>query len=96
MLFTTSNIYIFLFAQHAFQRVCAGNAGYQFRGDEMGNVKATWHISLDCICPKCEAYLDITNSDDELFYRVHPAQDKTDYEVTCPLCQHEFLIDTQY
>ena len=62
----------------------------------MGNVRATWNISLDCICPKCSAFLDITNSDDELFYSMEPAQCKTDYEVICPICKHEFLIDTTY
>ena len=61
------------------------------------NETAQWSISLDVTCPKCGNYFDIIATDDEFFrYNTEPLNEVTNYEVTCPECQHDFKIDSIY
>lgn len=63
----------------------------------MSNIKATWCITLDTYCPKCEVYIDVCHLDDDVFNYVevaeHDTKRSTNYEVVCPECEHEFLVD---
>lgn len=66
----------------------------------MSNIKATWHISLDCECPKCKVDIDLESIDDGVLGYVqvgeHDTKASTNYEVECPHCGHEFLVDFEY
>lgn len=68
--------------------------------NETPKLYATWSISLDVECPKCEDMIDITNADDfwcnGMQAAEHDTPRTTDYEVTCPNCAHEFVVDFEY
>lgn len=65
-------------------------------------VTATWTIELNCHCPRCKEYVDLTDHLD--FWECHRGMDagesgtllSTDAEVVCPECGHEFQADFEY
>jgi len=68
---------------------------------EKPNERATWSISLDVDCPKCEEYFDILNTPDfwdrrELDIGEHGTERSKGIEVQCLKCGHEFKVDLEY
>lgn len=64
-------------------------------------IMATWDISLTTKCPKCEEYINLVDIDDFWGGRCFEACEygtnaTTDYQVICPECEHEFVVDFQY
>jgi len=64
-------------------------------------VEAHWNIELNCDCPKCENYVDLLDCADfwdgrRLEVAEHDTERSKDVEVTCPVCGHEFLVDTYF
>jgi hypothetical protein len=65
-------------------------------------IKASWCIELNCNCPKCEQYVDLTNAPDfrdglrDMQPGEHDTPRTTDMEVICPECGHEFNVDCEY
>jgi len=62
---------------------------------------ATWHVSLDCDCPKCDEYVDLLDYADfwdgrTLEIAEHGTDNSTGVEVTCPKCGHEFTVNCEY
>lgn len=66
---------------------------------------ATWAISLDVTCPKCEAGFDLVDIDlvdifKEIASTIEPLETGTDrtknYETECPECEHEFGVCFAY
>jgi hypothetical protein len=62
---------------------------------------ATWSISLDTTCPKCEHDFDILrNNDWWCETSIEPIEHGTErtrgVEVICPECEHEFTVDLDY
>lgn len=61
---------------------------------------ATWDISLNTACPKCEFSIDLTDTDDFWHCGFEPIEHGTkateDFDVTCPDCGHEFQVDFEY
>ncbi len=68
----------------------------------MSNKTACWNITLNTTCPKCNHYFDMIEADDDFWdYALFglcecdtPAT--TNYECTCPECEHEFIVDFTY
>ena len=66
-----------------------------------GKIYATWHVSLDCECPKCGEYVDLLEAQD--FWDGHSFQipehgtNRTEnVEVICPKCEGEFHVKLEY
>ena len=62
---------------------------------------ATWDISLTTECPKCDEYIDLADIDDfwvdaSFTACEYGTKATTDYQVICPECEHEFIVDFQY
>jgi uncharacterized protein (DUF983 family) len=64
-------------------------------------IKASWFLELNCDCPKCGQYVDLTSAPD--FWdgnRIGPVEygtpRTTDMEVICPECGHGFQVDCEY
>lgn len=61
---------------------------------------ATWSISLDTECPKCDHPIDLTDIDD--FWHMGFVVGESDtpatknFEVSCPKCGFEFPVDFEY
>lgn len=67
----------------------------------MAGLTATWSLSLDTTCPKCNDYVDLLNADDfwdgrQLDVCEHMTDRSRDVEVVCPACGHEFTVDLEY
>ena len=64
----------------------------------MGNVQATWSASLDCECPACKHEVDLMNYADFWDGRgdLQISQAVEGLEVVCPICCHEFKVDTNW
>jgi len=67
----------------------------------MADIVATWTAELNCTCPQCENYVDLTCDDN--FWNVFESAiftcstiDISDMAVKCPACGHEFLVDCEY
>lgn len=66
----------------------------------MSNIKATWYIELLTSCPKCDYGIDLTQIDD--FWHCgfepieHDTKATTDFDVECPDCGYEFMVDFEY
>jgi len=65
------------------------------------NTCATWSISLDVDCPKCEEYFNILDTPDfwedrQLDLGEHETARSRGIEVTCPECGYEFTVDLEY
>ena len=63
--------------------------------------KATWHVSLDCECPKCGEDVDLLSYADFFDGRTiqiaeHNTPATKDMEVVCPKCGHEFTVDCEW
>lgn len=75
-----------------------------FRKEEPKQIThiAFWSISLDTDCPKCSYDFNILNTDSDFWVNssIEPIEHDTkktkEYEVTCPECSHEFLVDFTY
>lgn len=58
---------------------------------------ANWNIQLDCQCPKCNEYVDLTDHSDFLDGRTYLSCLKSSkLEVVCPLCNHEFEVKCHF
>ena len=62
---------------------------------------ARWIVELNCYCPNCDDYVDLTESDDFWDDRqLDPCENNTDrsrgVEVMCPECDYEFVVDCEY
>jgi len=62
---------------------------------------ATWHVSLNCECPKCAKYVDLLEYADfwdgrTLELAEHGTDTSRGVEVVCPNCGHEFEVDCEY
>lgn len=61
---------------------------------------ATWSISLDVTCPKCEAGFDLVDIFKEIASTIEPLETGTErtknYETECPECEHEFGVCFEY
>lgn len=72
------------------------------RAREMSNIIATWSMELNCYCPKCGEYVDLTlaadfwDGKDHIQVCEHGTPATTDMEVICPKCGEEFEVDCQY
>ena len=68
----------------------------------MPKITATWDLSLDCTCPNCEQYVDLTTADtfwernSELAIVEHGTPRTVDMEVECPKCFNEFKVSLEY
>lgn len=67
----------------------------------MAEIKATWVVELNCTCPECRKYVDLTDCSD--FFHGNPpkigehgTERTTNMEASCPECGHEFLVDCLY
>lgn len=57
---------------------------------------AYWSISLDTECPSCGKDFDLIELDSFRESSVNPLDRTKDYEITCPHCEHEYLLDLEY
>lgn len=57
---------------------------------------AYWSISLDTDCPSCGKYFDLIDIDSFRESRVKPLDRVQGYEIECPHCEHECLLDLEY
>ena len=65
-------------------------------------VIATWDVSLNCDCPHCGQWVDLLAADG--FWEAHERLSIPEWgtprtrnmEVTCPVCEKEFVVDTEY
>ena len=61
---------------------------------------AEWRISLECECPSCQEYVDLTRLSG--FWDSSPtttpvqAGDTGAFPVVCPLCWHRFTCEMEY
>lgn len=70
----------------------------------MGNVSASWSISLDLECPECHKHIDLIDDDwfresmaDGALELLEHGTDRTrGIKMQCPCCPHTFLIDLEY
>jgi hypothetical protein len=68
----------------------------------MAEIIATWDISLNCDCPKCNEYVDLLDYPDfwEGHSRIdipeHGTENSRDVKVQCPKCDHRFTVDLEY
>jgi hypothetical protein len=67
----------------------------------MSNPTATWNVSIDTHCPKCEFYFNICDGIDfwdGRDYRLceHGTERTRDIEVECPECSHKFNVDLDH
>ena len=58
---------------------------------------ASWHVSLDCDCPKCGEYVNLLDAPDfwdgrALDIPEHGTENSNNLEVQCPECGHEFKV----
>ena len=51
---------------------------------------AYWDIRLGTDCPKCGLVIDLAGGD------LLVGEVASDYEVSCPECSHEFLVDIRF
>lgn len=69
--------------------------------DTIPKTTACWRISLDCDCPHCKEYVDLTDNSDfwhdqDMQVGEHNTMRSRNVKVYCPECYGEFLIDTEY
>lgn len=75
---------------------------FRKKESEKKNQIAAWSISLDTECPKCHEDFNILNvhSDFWIDSKIEPIEHDTEksknYEVICPVCNNEFLVDFTY
>lgn len=67
----------------------------------MTNIEATWRIEINCDCPECSKYVDLTEYPDfwggnNLQIAEHGTERTTGMEVVCPECGAEFKVDLTY
>jgi len=62
-----------------------------------GKVYAYWDITLDCDCPSCGEYVNLLNYPDFWDGRddFNIGEWKSDVDVTCPKCDHDFHVKTK-
>jgi len=65
------------------------------------NTIAAWSISLDVECPHCKYEYDILSetdfwTDTNIKPIEHDTPNSRNYEVECPKCEKEFLVDFTY
>lgn len=58
---------------------------------------ASWHVSLDCDCPKCGEYVNLLDAPDfwdgrTLDIPEHGTEQSNNLEVQCPECGHKFKV----
>lgn len=61
-------------------------------------IYADWDISLNCECPKCKKYVNLLDYVDFWDCRddLDIGETKSDVDVVCPECHHEFNVEAQY
>lgn len=57
---------------------------------------AYWSIRLDTECPSCNAEFDLIDLDSFRESSINPLDRVQGYEITCPHCEYEYLIDLEY
>ncbi len=62
----------------------------------MSNIPATWSISLDLNCPKCNEQIDLIDDDSFKESGINPLERAHGYETSCPHCEYEFLVDLEF
>jgi len=67
----------------------------------MAEIKATWHISLICECPSCNACVDLLDYLDfwdgrKLEFGERGTIASLNTEAHCPICHHDFFVDLEY
>jgi hypothetical protein len=63
---------------------------------------ATWVVELNCYCPNCDEYVDLTSADD--FWYNHKGlaiaetgtERSNNLDVVCFECNHRFAVECQY
>lgn len=60
-------------------------------------VTAAWTVELNCECPKCGKWVDLLTYPDFWDGRnLEIPERRTGLDVSCPECDHEFEVDTEY
>lgn len=63
-------------------------------------VKASWSISLDVMCPNCAHGFDLVSELSGKVSSISPLEYNTartdNYETSCPECKHEFVVCFEY
>lgn len=59
---------------------------------------AEWDFSLHTECPKCDEWVDLLQCGDffEWNQRISIGENRENVEAQCPLCGHEFKVETIY
>jgi len=66
------------------------------------NTTASWHVELNCHCPKCDRYVNLLDYPDfwdgcgDLDIPEHDTERSDDLEVCCPECHHEFNVKCEW
>lgn len=69
--------------------------------DPLLKAEAQWNISLDCNCPHCKEYVDLTGAPDfweglKMEAGEHGTENSSNVAVYCPECGEEFTIDAVF
>lgn len=57
---------------------------------------AFWFVRLDTECPVCNAEFDLAELESFRESGINPLDRVKDYEITCPRCEHEYILDLEY
>jgi predicted RNA-binding Zn-ribbon protein involved in translation (DUF1610 family) len=62
---------------------------------------ATWCVELNCDCPNCGEYVDVTKAEgfwdgNEITVPEQRTERSNNLEVVCPECGHEFEVCCEY
>ena len=60
------------------------------------NPVAYWSIRLDTECPECQAEFDLIDLDSFKESSISPLDRVKGYEITCPHCEAEYLLDLEF
>ena len=59
--------------------------------------RACWMVELNTTCPGCDWYFDITDNNPDFWHsKIQVGESGKIIETRCPICNHEFEVETEY